>query len=135
MQPLFSPPTPACLQDLSGVTPLPGCSPGSVEFAQLDLCSLKNVRAFAKKFNSQGRRLDVLICNAGIMSPATRLVSDDGLELQFQVRLVLSAATAGAGCRMLLVVMVLVCCWWCWGYGGAGGMVVLVVLVVLVCCC
>jgi WW domain-containing oxidoreductase len=57
-----------------------------VEFSQLDLCNLKNVKAFAKRFNSTGKRLDVLICNAGIMSPATRLASDDGLELQFQVQ-------------------------------------------------
>eukprot|EP00775_Hariotina_reticulata_P006867 gene6867-7083_t len=72
-------------QELALTPPLPGCRPGSVEFAQLDLCNLKNVKAFAKRFNSTGKRLDVLICNAGIMSPATRLTSDDGLELQFQV--------------------------------------------------
>lgn len=67
------------------MAPLPGCEPGSVQYEQLDLCSLNNVRAFARKFNSQGRGLDVLICNAGIMSPASRLLSQDGLELQFQV--------------------------------------------------
>jgi NAD(P)-dependent dehydrogenase (short-subunit alcohol dehydrogenase family) len=73
------------LQELSGLPPLPGCEPGQVEFAQLDLCSLKNVRQFAKSFNRQGRRLDVLVCNAGIMSPANKLVTEDGLEMQFQV--------------------------------------------------
>jgi NAD(P)-dependent dehydrogenase (short-subunit alcohol dehydrogenase family) len=73
-------------QELALTPPLPGCQPGSVEFSQLDLCNLKNVKAFAKRFNSTGKRLDVLICNAGIMSPATRLASDDGLELQFQVQ-------------------------------------------------
>uniref|UniRef100_A0A383VX36 Uncharacterized protein n=1 Tax=Tetradesmus obliquus TaxID=3088 RepID=A0A383VX36_TETOB len=72
-------------KELSGLPPLPGCEPGQVEFAQLDLCSLKNVRAFTKSFNRQGRRLDVLVCNAGIMSPANKLVTEDGLEMQFQV--------------------------------------------------
>jgi NAD(P)-dependent dehydrogenase (short-subunit alcohol dehydrogenase family) len=43
------------------------------------------VKDFAGRFNRQGRQLDVLVCNAGIMSPPARLVSDDGLELQFQV--------------------------------------------------
>ncbi|KAF6253058.1 hypothetical protein COO60DRAFT_1549451 [Scenedesmus sp. NREL 46B-D3] len=71
--------------ELSGLPPLPGCEPGQVEFAQLDLCSLKNVRKFAKAFNAQKRRLDVLVCNAGIMSPANKLVTLDGLEMQFQV--------------------------------------------------
>jgi NAD(P)-dependent dehydrogenase (short-subunit alcohol dehydrogenase family) len=74
------------MQELSALPPLPGCAPGHVEFAQLDLCSLKNVRAFAKSFNAQRRRLDVLVCNAGIMSPANKLVTQDGLEMQFQVR-------------------------------------------------
>lgn len=66
--------------------PLPGCAPGSVEFSPLDLSSLSSVRDFARRFNKEGRSLDVLVCNAGIMSPPQRLVSDDGLELQFQVR-------------------------------------------------
>lgn len=65
--------------------PLPGCTPGSVEFAPLDLSSLSSVRDFAARFNKQGRALDVLVCNAGIMSPPQRLMSEDGLELQFQV--------------------------------------------------
>lgn len=56
-----------------------------MEYQQLDLNSLKNVRKFAKSFNSQKRPLDVLICNAGIMSPKHRLVTEDGLEMQFQV--------------------------------------------------
>lgn len=79
------PPTPPPLQELSSVSPLPGCAAGSVEFAQLDLSSLSSVRDFARRFNKGGRQLDVLVCNAGIMSPPTRLLSEDGLELQFQV--------------------------------------------------
>jgi NAD(P)-dependent dehydrogenase (short-subunit alcohol dehydrogenase family) len=32
-----------------------------------------------------GTPLDILICNAGLMSPPQRLVTKDGLEMQFQV--------------------------------------------------
>lgn len=71
--------------ELSAVPPLLGCAPGSVEFSPLDLSSLSSVRDFARRFNRAGRALDVLVCNAGIMSPPQRLVSEDGLELQFQV--------------------------------------------------
>jgi NAD(P)-dependent dehydrogenase (short-subunit alcohol dehydrogenase family) len=73
------------VQELSAVAPLPGCEAGSVEFAQLDLSNLSSVKDFAKRFNKGGRQLDVLVCNAGIMSPPKRMVSEDGLELQFQV--------------------------------------------------
>lgn len=55
-----------------------------VELADLDLASLKSVRAFGASFSSSGRTLDVLLNNAGIMAPLTRKVSEDGLELQFQ---------------------------------------------------
>ena len=65
--------------------PLPGCAPGSVEFSPLDLSSLASVREFASRFNKEQKKLDILVCNAGIMSPPQRLVSEDGLELQFQV--------------------------------------------------
>ncbi|KAF8072364.1 Dhrsx [Scenedesmus sp. PABB004] len=75
----------AAAKVLADVPPLPGCGRGRVEFARLDLASLADVRAFARSFNARGRRLDVLICNAGIMSPATRQESEDGLEMQFQV--------------------------------------------------
>lgn len=76
---------PLYTQELSAVAPLPGCEAGTVEFAQLDLSNLSSVKDFAKRFNKGGRHLDVLVCNAGIMSPPQRLVSEDGLELQFQV--------------------------------------------------
>eukprot|EP00879_Flechtneria_rotunda_P018786 GHRR01019719.1.p1 GENE.GHRR01019719.1~~GHRR01019719.1.p1 ORF type:complete len:164 (+),score=55.40 GHRR01019719.1:132-623(+) len=73
-------------KELSDLPPLPGCAAGKVEYVNLDLCSLKNVKQFIKNFNKQGKNLDILICNAGIMSPANRLLSEDGLELQFQVK-------------------------------------------------
>lgn len=75
----------AAAAELSRRPPLPGHTRGRVDFAQLDLCSLSGVRSFVHDFNRSHRRLDVLVCNAGIMSPPSRLVSPDGLELQFQV--------------------------------------------------
>lgn len=56
-----------------------------VEVRELDLGSLDSVRSFAKVFNSEHRRLDLLICNAGIMAPPERSQTADGLEQQFQV--------------------------------------------------
>ncbi|EIE23919.1 NAD(P)-binding protein, partial [Coccomyxa subellipsoidea C-169] len=56
-----------------------------IEVRELDLASLESVRSFARAFNKEQRRLDVLICNAGIMAPPERQQTADGLELQFQV--------------------------------------------------
>lgn len=50
------------------------------------MASLESVRSFARAFNKEQRRLDVLICNAGIMAPPERQQTSDGLEMQFQVR-------------------------------------------------
>ena len=52
-----------------------------VECLQLDLSSLKSVRAFAEKFTTKHKRLDLLINNAGIMMPPYSL-SEDGFESQ-----------------------------------------------------
>ncbi|KAL4422768.1 hypothetical protein ABPG75_008965 [Micractinium tetrahymenae] len=58
--------------------------PGKVEVELLDLASLDSVRRFAARWEASGRRLDLLVLNAGIMCPPDRLESADGLELQFQ---------------------------------------------------
>jgi len=57
-------------------------APGSdVTLMTLDLSSLASVRAFAREFNEQHARLDLLINNAGIMGvPQSRTV--DGFESQ-----------------------------------------------------
>jgi NAD(P)-dependent dehydrogenase (short-subunit alcohol dehydrogenase family) len=49
---------------------------------QLDLSSLKSVRAFATAFTEKHPKLDLLINNAGIMMPPYSL-SEDGFESQF----------------------------------------------------
>jgi NAD(P)-dependent dehydrogenase (short-subunit alcohol dehydrogenase family) len=59
-------------------------SPGThTELAILDLASLSSVRDFAKKELGQHRPLDILINNAGVMTPPRRLQTTDGFELQF----------------------------------------------------
>jgi NAD(P)-dependent dehydrogenase (short-subunit alcohol dehydrogenase family) len=74
----------AALLRSAAARPLPGCQPGTVEDARLDLSSLDSVRSFARQFNSSGRPLSLLLCNAGVMSPPERLSTSDGLELQLQ---------------------------------------------------
>jgi NAD(P)-dependent dehydrogenase (short-subunit alcohol dehydrogenase family) len=49
----------------------------------IDLASLASVEAFADGLVSEGRPVDVLINNAGVMTPPTRQETSDGFELQF----------------------------------------------------
>ncbi|CAE7023202.1 Oxidoreductase [Pyrenophora teres f. teres] len=53
-----------------------------ITFIECDLASLTSVQSAAKQVLSLTNRLDVLICNAGIMATPTEL-SKDGYELQF----------------------------------------------------
>ncbi len=54
----------------------------SVRFEQLDLASLTSVADFATRMNVQFQKLDLLINNAGIMTPPERRETADGFELQ-----------------------------------------------------
>ncbi|XP_051966790.1 dehydrogenase/reductase SDR family member 13-like [Xyrauchen texanus] len=54
----------------------------NVVFMQLDLASLKSVRAFAEIFLKTEKRLDILINNAGVYMQGT---TEDGLGLMFGV--------------------------------------------------
>ncbi len=49
----------------------------------LDLASLASVAHLADDLLAEGRPLDILINNAGVMSPPTRQTTRDGFELQF----------------------------------------------------
>ncbi len=51
---------------------------------QLDLASFASVREFAAGRKADGRPIDTLIANAGIMLVPTRTLTEDGFELQFQ---------------------------------------------------
>ncbi len=58
-------------------------APGNpVEVAELDLASLKSVRAFAERFRAAHRELHVLVTNAGVMALPYRRTAD-GFEMQF----------------------------------------------------
>src|ERR1700689_2792800 len=54
-----------------------------VRFTMLDLASLASLRAFATSMLANGRPLDLLINNAGVMDLPTRRLTEDGFELQF----------------------------------------------------
>ncbi|MGW6730653.1 SDR family oxidoreductase [Nocardia sp. NPDC055029] len=49
----------------------------------LDLGSLAAVKALGADLNAEGRPIDILINNAGIMAPQQRETTSDGFELQF----------------------------------------------------
>ena len=55
---------------------------GRVRFAPLDLASLASVRAFGERMNAENRPIDLLINNAGVMTPPQRQTTSDGFELQ-----------------------------------------------------
>jgi NAD(P)-dependent dehydrogenase (short-subunit alcohol dehydrogenase family) len=49
----------------------------------LDLSSLKSVAVLGDELIAEGRPVDILINNAGVMTPPQRQQTDDGFELQF----------------------------------------------------
>jgi NAD(P)-dependent dehydrogenase (short-subunit alcohol dehydrogenase family) len=58
-------------------------TPGAgIRISSLDLASLESVSGFAGELLDEGRPIDILIANAGVMTPPTRQLSRDGHELQ-----------------------------------------------------
>ncbi len=55
---------------------------GSIRVLPLDLASLGSFAALADRLRTEGRPIDVLIANAGVMTPPVRRESADGFELQ-----------------------------------------------------
>jgi NAD(P)-dependent dehydrogenase (short-subunit alcohol dehydrogenase family) len=55
----------------------------AARFALLDVASLGSVEAFAGNLQAEGRGVDLLINNAGVMALPKRQLSADGFELQF----------------------------------------------------
>lgn len=53
-----------------------------VRFEMLDLADLTSVAAFGERLKGQVDSLDLLINNAGVMTPPRRLTTADGFELQ-----------------------------------------------------
>ncbi|KAL2822805.1 retinol dehydrogenase 11 [Aspergillus cavernicola] len=67
------------IEKIQSLTPSPTTT---VTFVKCDLTSLSSVKAAATEFLAQESRLDVLICNAGVMATPPGLTSD-GFEIQF----------------------------------------------------
>jgi NAD(P)-dependent dehydrogenase (short-subunit alcohol dehydrogenase family) len=55
----------------------------SIRFELLDLANLASVAAFSTRLLSDDRPLDLLVNNAGVMTPPSRRTTADGFELQF----------------------------------------------------
>jgi NAD(P)-dependent dehydrogenase (short-subunit alcohol dehydrogenase family) len=54
-----------------------------LDIRYLDLADLATVRDFADRLIADGTPLDLLVNNAGVMAPPTRMPTADGFELQF----------------------------------------------------
>lgn len=54
-----------------------------LEVSRIDLADLDSVRDFADRLSARGTPLDLLLNNAGVMTPPTRMTTADGFELQF----------------------------------------------------
>ncbi|PZQ09769.1 MAG: short chain dehydrogenase [Rhodanobacter denitrificans] len=59
-------------------------APGArITFGAVDLASLDSIEAFADRLRASRGSLDLLINNAGVMTPPQRRTTPDGFELQF----------------------------------------------------
>lgn len=56
-----------------------------LEVRRLDLADLASVKEFADRLTADGTPLDLLLNNAGVMAPPTRMTTADGFELQMGV--------------------------------------------------
>lgn len=54
-----------------------------LRFEQVDLADLGSVKAFADRMLAEGRPIDILINNAGVMALPKRQTTADGFEMQF----------------------------------------------------
>jgi len=54
-----------------------------LEVRRIDLADLASVQEFAERLTDDGTPLDLLLNNAGVMAPPTRMTTADGFELQF----------------------------------------------------
>lgn len=54
-----------------------------VSFEKIDLADLSSIKSFASRMIERGEAIDLLINNAGVMTPPNRLETADGFEVQF----------------------------------------------------
>ncbi|HEX9314221.1 MAG TPA: SDR family oxidoreductase [Actinomycetota bacterium] len=62
---------------------LTGQPDAQLEVRHIDLADLASVKEFAGGLAADGTPIDLLINNAGVMAPPTRMTTVDGFELQF----------------------------------------------------
>lgn len=62
---------------------LTGQPKAELEVRHIDLADLASVKEFADGLAADGTPIDLLINNAGVMAPPTRMITVDGFELQF----------------------------------------------------
>jgi NAD(P)-dependent dehydrogenase (short-subunit alcohol dehydrogenase family) len=60
-------------------------SAAKLTIKQVDLASLESVAALGEGLVAEGRPIDLLINNAGVMAPPQRQTTKDGFELQFRL--------------------------------------------------
>lgn len=68
----------AAMEEIRGVAP-----EATLEVRRLDLADLSVVREFADGVLDDGRGIDALVNNAGVMAPPNRILTADGHELQW----------------------------------------------------
>jgi len=73
----------AALQRLKVDAAGPESAASAAELVMLDLASLESVQRVAEDLVVQGRPIDVLVNNAGVMAPVKRQETRDGFEMQF----------------------------------------------------
>lgn len=67
----------------------------SVRFEPVDLASLASVSALAARLRGQIDALDLLVNNAGVMTPVRRMETSDGFEIQFGTNFLAHFALTG----------------------------------------
>lgn len=66
-------------------TSIPSWCRENVVVQQLDLADLNSVQQTAEEISSDFESIDVIVNNAGVMSPPTRLETEQNIELQFGI--------------------------------------------------
>lgn len=78
----------ACRSAERGAKALAGIeaqAPGRARLELLDLADFASIHDFAARVTAQGRAIDILLNNAGVMAPPTRQTTAQGFEIQFGV--------------------------------------------------
>jgi NAD(P)-dependent dehydrogenase (short-subunit alcohol dehydrogenase family) len=64
-------------ESIEALVDVSGCVIEDIHLIECDLCSLESVRRCAQQINDEKKRLDVLICNAGLGYSPTKYADDE----------------------------------------------------------